>query len=76
MGLKVEMLSGVVRDGFADIPPRTMRAGGGAAPEVRLTITDGGMMRLDSLLSQIAGFISGFDRAKVVPARPVSKRLP
>jgi hypothetical protein len=26
-GLKVEMLSGLVRDGFADIQPRTMRAG-------------------------------------------------
>jgi hypothetical protein len=34
------MLSRLVRDGLADIQPRTMRAGGRTVTVVRLTITD------------------------------------
>jgi hypothetical protein len=33
--LKVEMLSGLVRNGFADIQPRTMRAGARSVTVVR-----------------------------------------
>jgi hypothetical protein len=45
-GLKVEMLSRLVRDGLADIQPRTMRAGGRSVTVVRLTITDAGRRAL------------------------------
>jgi hypothetical protein len=45
-GLKVEMLSRLVRDGLADIRPRTMRAGGRSVTVVRLTITDAGRRAL------------------------------
>jgi hypothetical protein len=45
-GLKVEMLSRLVRDGLADIEPRTMRAGGRSVTVVRLTITDAGRRAL------------------------------
>jgi hypothetical protein len=45
-GLRVEMLSRLVRDGLADIQPRTMRARGRSVTVVRLTITDAGRRAL------------------------------
>jgi hypothetical protein len=45
-GLKVEMLSRLVRDGLADIQPRTTRVGGRSVTVVRLTITDAGRRAL------------------------------
>jgi hypothetical protein len=46
MGLKVEMLSRLVREGLADIQPRSMRDGGRSVTVVRLTITDAGRRAL------------------------------
>jgi hypothetical protein len=45
-GFKVEMLSGLVRDGFANIEPRPVQAGARSVTAIWLTITDTGRRAL------------------------------
>ena len=65
-GLKVVMLSRL-RDGLADIQPRTTRAGGRSVTVVRLTITEAGRRALARQMIKGAAPLRG---TAIIPVRP------